>query len=267
MNQVAKQRLHDVIFEADTPVGKVFDVTLLVLILGSILAVMLESVDEIAANHGGVLRAAEWCFTIAFTIEYILRLYCVRKPLRYAFSFFGIVDLVAILPLYISLLIPGSQSLAIVRVLRLLRVFRVFKLARFLGEARVLRAALSNSLPKVIVFLLTVLTLVAIIGTLMHLIEGDRSGFSNIPESMYWAIVTLTTVGYGDITPVTVTGRILASLLMIMGFGIIAVPTGIVSAEIVHQSHRNITTQVCPDCMAEGHSRDAVHCKYCGGKL
>ncbi|MFQ5653528.1 MAG: ion transporter [Planctomycetota bacterium] len=269
MTQGLRHRCHEIIFEADTRAGKVFDVALLLCIVTSVLAVMLESVDDIGQRHGTALRGLEWVFTILFGIEYILRLYCVRRPLRYAVSFFGVVDLLAVLPLFVSLVVPGTHSLLVVRVLRLLRVFRVFKLARFLGEANVLRVALARSVPKVIVFLGTVLTIVVIIGALMYLIEGKPNGFDSIPKSMYWAVVTLTTVGYGDLVPVTVLGRCLAAVLMVMGFGIIAVPTGIVSAELVQQSQAQgeLTTQACPTCMAEGHSRDAIHCKFCGARL
>lgn len=270
MFEAQRSRIHEIIFEADTPSGKAFDVILLVLIVISVLAVMLETVNDIEAQHGAVLRRLEWILTILFTIEYGLRLYCVRQPLRYATSFYGLVDLMAVLPLYVSLILPGSHSLLVVRVLRLLRIFRVFKLARYLGEANVLRTALTNSLPKVIVFLGTVLTIVVIVSALMYMIEGrDHGGFDSIPKSMYWAIVTLTTVGYGDVVPVTVLGKIMASLLMIMGFGIIAVPTGIVSAEIVQQVRlqSQITARACPSCMREGQAADAIFCKYCGGKL
>ncbi|MGE3164016.1 MAG: ion transporter [Planctomycetota bacterium] len=263
-----RETLHEIIFEADTPAGKAFDVALLAAIVFSVLAVILETVETIAVRHGPWLRASEWCFTLLFTVEYFLRLYCVRRRMRYAASFFGLVDLLSILPLYVSLFWPGAQTLLAIRVLRMLRVFRVFKVARFLGEANVLKIALSNSVPKVIVFLGTVLTFVVVIGAVMHLVEGDQEGFANIPKSMYWAIVTLTTVGYGDIVPVTVTGRFLAALVMVLGFGIIAVPTGIVSAEIVQESRRRpVSTQACRECSAEGHDIDAKHCKYCGAAL
>ena len=262
-----RERLHEIIFEADTRAGTVFDVGLMIAILASVVAVLLESVGQIARDYGSWLRAAEWIFTALFTVEYGLRLYCVRNPIRYARSFFGIVDLMAVLPTYLSLLVPGAQSLLVVRVLRLLRVFRVLKLVHFLSEASVLGRALRASLPKVTVFLGSVLCTVVIIGTAMHLIEGGRPGFGDIPESMYWAVVTLTTVGYGDVVPLTTVGRALASCLMILGYAIIAVPTGIVSAELVSLSPRKVGTQACPECMAEGHDPDAVHCKRCGAKL
>jgi voltage-gated potassium channel len=262
-----RSTLHEIIFEADTPAGKAFDVALLVLIILSVIAVMLESSSSVAARFGPELRAFEWVVTILFTIEYLLRLYCVGNPARYARSFFGIVDLLAILPTYLSLIIPGAQSLLVIRALRLLRVFRVLKLAQFVGEAAELSAALRASARKIIVFLGSVLTIVVIVGSMMYLIEGEANGFTSIPVSIYWAIVTMTTVGYGDIAPQTALGKILASAIMIMGYGIIAVPTGIVSVELAGVTKRKITTQACPDCGAGGHDLDAVHCKYCGAKI
>lgn len=262
-----RERLHEIIFEADTRMGTVFDVGLMIAILASVAAVLLESVSQISQDYGPWLVSAEWFFTVLFTIEYALRLYCVRNPVRYARSFFGIVDLMAVLPTYLSLLIPGAQSLLVVRVLRLLRVFRVLKLAHFLSEASVLRRALRSSLPKITVFLGSVLCTVVIIGTAMHLIEGDLPGFEDIPASMYWAVVTLTTVGYGDVVPLTSLGRALAACLMILGYAIIAVPTGILSAELVSHSPKRVSTQACPECMAEDHDQNAVHCKRCGAKL
>jgi len=259
--------IHEIIFEADTPAGKAFDVALMVLIILSVIAVMLESTRTIEVRYGDILRTFEWVVTIIFTIEYVLRLYCVGKPARYARSFFGIVDLLAILPTYVSLIIPGAQSLLVIRALRLLRVFRVLKLAHFVGEASELRAALSASARKIIVFLGAVLTIVVIVGSMMYLIEGEENGFTSIPVSIYWAIVTMTTVGYGDIAPQTPLGKILASAIMIMGYGIIAVPTGIVSVELAGVTKRRINTQACPECGAGGHDGDAVHCKYCGGKI
>ena len=260
-------RLHEIIFEADTPAGKAFDVALLVAILLSVLAVCLESVEKIDLKYGSTLRIAEWVFTIAFTVEYVLRLICVGRPRRYAVSFFGIVDLLAVLPTYLSLVTAGSQSpLLVIRAIRLLRVFRVFKLAQFLGEARVLSSALRASRRKIIIFLVTVLTVVLILGTMMYLIEGAREGFTSIPEGVYWAIVTMTTVGYGDVTPVTVLGKIVASIIMIMGYAIIAVPTGILTVELT-RAQKSVSTQACPECSAEGHDPDARHCKFCGAVL
>ena len=262
-----QQKLQEIIFEADTPAGKAFDVSLMVVIILSVVAVMLESSSAIQARYGPWLRTFEWIVTILFTIEYVLRLFCVGKPVRYARSFFGIVDLLAILPSYLSLFIPGAQSLLVIRALRLLRVFRVLKLAHFVGEASELRAALRASARKIIVFLGAVLTCTLIVGSLMYLIEGEANGFTSIPVSIYWAIVTMTTVGYGDIAPQTALGKILASAIMILGYGIIAVPTGIVSVELAGVTRKKVTTQACPQCGAGGHDADAVHCKYCGAAL
>ena len=260
-------RLHEVIFEADTRAGRAFDIGLIGLILLSVLAVMLESIGGVRRRYGAQLYAAEWAFTILFTVEYALRLLSVRRPLRYASSFFGVVDLLAIVPTYLSLLVPGSHYLLIIRILRLLRVFRVLKLAEHLTEADVLMRALRASRRKISVFLLTVLTLVVIIGTLLYVIEGEANGFTSIPVGIYWAVVTLTTVGYGDISPKTPVGQTLAALVMIIGYGIIAVPTGIVTVEIAQAVRKPVSTQACPDCSSQGHDVDAVHCKYCGAKL
>jgi voltage-gated potassium channel len=262
-----RTRLHEIIFEAETPGGKAFDVALLVCIVASVVTVLLESVASVRADHGTVLRALEWAFTILFTVEYLLRLATVGKPLRYALSFFGVVDLMAIVPTYLSVFLPGAQSLIVIRALRLLRIFRVLKLAQFVGEARMLRAALNASVRKITVFLGTVLTIVLIVGALMYLIEGEASGFDSIPQSMYWAIVTLTTVGYGDIAPQTLVGKLLASVVMVLGYGIIAVPTGIVTVELAQARRAPITTEACPDCGAGGHDADADYCKFCGARL
>jgi voltage-gated potassium channel len=262
-----RERLWRIIFETDTRAGRAFDVALLWAIVTSVVAVMLESVAAIHVRYGLALRVVEWVFTLLFTLEYGLRLYCVRVRSRYATSFFGVVDLLAILPTYLSLALPGSQSLLVIRALRLLRVFRVLKLMRFLGEANVLRTALVSSLPKVVVFLGTVLVLVLIMGASMYLIEGEEHGFTSVPRSMYWAIVTMTTVGYGDLAPRTVPGQVVASVAMILGYSIIAVPTGIVSAEIVHQSRDAGRPRSCPDCARGGHDADARHCKHCGAPL
>ena len=262
-----RAQLHEIIFEAETPLGKAFDVSLLVAIVLSVVAVCLESVASVREAYGDVLRAVEWLFTILFTIEYVLRLSCVGRPGRYALSFFGIVDLLAIVPTYLSLLVAGTQSLIVIRALRLLRVFRVLKLAHFVGEARLLHAALKASSRKIIVFLGGVLVLVLIIGSLMYLIEGAENGFSSIPQSVYWAIVTMTTVGYGDIAPQTVVGKILASAVMILGYGIIAVPTGIVTVEIAGALRHSTRTDACTECGGEDHASDALYCKYCGTKL
>ena len=262
-----RSRLHEVIFEADTPAGKAFDVVLIASILVSVAAVILESVSTVRAGYGRLLYGIEWFFTVLFTFEYILRLLSVRRPARYATSFFGLVDLLAVAPTYISVFVPGSQSLLTIRMLRLLRVFRVFKLTAYLGEARILTTALRASRRKISVFLFAVLTIVVIIGSAMYVIEGEENGFSSIPTSIYWAIVTLTTVGYGDLSPQTALGKSLASLVMIMGYGIIAVPTGIVTVELSQAVGRSTSTQACPECGAEGHDPEAVHCKFCGARL
>ncbi len=261
-----RQRVYELVFEAETPGGRIFDITLISLILLSVLAVFLESVRSIRESFGVELYAAEWAFTILFTIEYMLRLVSVRRPLRYVFSFYGIVDLLAILPTYLSLLIPGTQYLLVIRILRLLRIFRVLKLTSYISEGRVISTALRASRQKITVFLVAILTIVTVVGSLMYVVEGEEHGFVDIPTSIYWAIVTLTTVGYGDLSPKTGLGKLLASVVMIMGYGIIAVPTGIVTGELIRAS-KSLSTHVCPECHAEPHDIDAVHCKYCGAKL
>ncbi len=269
-----RDRWYEVIFEADTPAGKLFDVVLLIAILVSVAVVMLESVEGLGEQTSEILWYAEWCFTVLFTIEYVARIACARRPLRYIFSFYGMVDLLAILPSYIfqSHLLDGpeGQRLAVIRALRLLRAFRIFKLAHMLSEAAALREAIWAARAKIAVFLSVVLIAIVIVGSAMHLIEGGRKNatdFDSIPGSMYWAVVTMTTVGYGDVSPATPLGKALAACMMILGYCMIIVPTGIVSAELAHASGRSLTTQVCPECMSEGHDADAVHCKYCGGKL
>ena len=263
-----RARLHEIIFEADTPEGRLFDLLLLAAIVASVTVVVLESVASVRARVGPTLRALEWGFTILFTIEYLLRLVSVGRPLRYARSVYGVIDLIAILPTYLSLILPGAHNLLVVRLLRLLRVFRVFKLAEYLQESRTLVQALRASSRKIFVFLLTVVTIVVVVGTLMYVIEGEAHGFTSIPISIYWAIVTLTTVGYGDLSPRTPFGQILASIVMIIGYGIIAVPTGIVSVELAQAVRQQKTTrQSCPSCGAEGHDPDARYCKYCGASL
>ncbi|MEX2208640.1 MAG: ion transporter [Myxococcota bacterium] len=262
-----RERLRQIIFEADTPAGKAFDVALLAAILASVLAVMLESVASIRESSGTALRIGEWLFTLLFTAEYVARLAVVERPLRYARSFFGVVDLLAFLPSYLVLLFPGAQSLLVIRSLRLLRIFRVFKLARFLSEQNLLLTSLRMGRAKVLVFLASVLIIDLILGSAMYLIEGGESGFTSIPAAMYWAIVTMTTVGYGDIAPETPLGKALAALVMILGYSIIAVPTGIVTAGIVEAARAPITTRSCRHCTSEGHHLDASYCKDCGGLL
>jgi voltage-gated potassium channel len=261
-----RSRLHEIVFESETRAGRAFDLTLIALILLSIIIVILESVKSIRDDYGTILFVAEWTLTILFSIEYVLRVLSVKNPLRYILSFYGVVDLLAIAPTYLSLLIPGTHYLLIIRVLRLLRIFRILKLTEYVTEARVITSALSASRRKISVFLFAVLTLVMCIGSLMYVIEGEENGFTDIPTSIYWAIVTLTTVGYGDLSPKTALGKTLASVVMIVGYGIIAVPTGIVTAEIARQS-KSVSTQFCPECHAEGHDSDAVFCKYCSAKL
>jgi voltage-gated potassium channel len=267
-------KIYEVIFESDTPLGKGFDVALIVVILLSVIAVMLESIAEFRNAHLPLLRMAEWVFTIVFTLEYIVRLICVGKPLRYAFSFFGIVDFLAVIPTYLSLLVPGAQYLLIIRLLRVLRIFRVLKLAAYLSESTVLAQALRASRRKIEIFIFTVLTLVVILGSIMYLVEGEENGFTSIPRSIYWAIVTLTTVGYGDISPQTDLGQTLAAFIMIIGYAIIAVPTGIVTAEITRAElgkkasvEEGTRALICPTCYAAGHDEDARFCKNCGSRL
>jgi voltage-gated potassium channel len=227
----------------------------------------LESVRELRESHGALLRGIEWAFTAIFTVEYVMRLMAVRRPLRYAFSFYGLVDLLAILPTYFSFFFPGSQSLLVIRALRLLRVFRILKLTHFVGEARLLVAAMRASARKIVVFIGVVMTIMLIAGSLMYLIEGEENGFTSIPVSIYWAVVTMSTVGFGDIVPHTVLGRVVASFLMILGYAIIAVPTGIVTVELSAAARASTNTQSCPTCGAGSHDNDARHCKFCGGKL
>jgi voltage-gated potassium channel len=266
-----RARLHEIVFEADTPEGRAFDVALIVVITLSVLTVMLDSVRPIHAAYGPTLRVAEWIFTAIFSLEYVLRLVAVRRPLMYAVSFYGLVDLLALLPSYLSLFLPSGRYLLVIRVLRLLRIFRVLKLGAFLFEGAVLTGAIRASRHKIAVFLATVMTLVVLIGAVMYVVEGEEHGFTSIPTSMYWAIVTLTTVGYGDLAPHTPLGKVLASLVMIMGFGIIAVPTGIVTAELTRAAGRPgdgaVSGHSCPSCGLHGHATDAAYCRRCGTAL
>jgi len=262
-----RARLHEIIFEADTAAGRFFDLALIWSILISVAAVMLDSVTAVRARYGPVLTIVEWVFTILFTLEYLLRLWCIGKPLRYATSFFGLVDLLAVLPTYISLVLPGSRYLLVIRILRVLRIFRVLKLVQYMNEAQVMIRALRAAGHKIIVFFATVITLVVIFGSVMYIIEGEANGFTSIPRSIYWAIVTMTTVGYGDISPQTAAGQAIAAVIMLIGFTIIAVPTGIVASEMTRAERGSVTTQVCPQCAAEGHDGDARYCKICGSRL
>lgn len=265
-NQTLKQRLYDIIFESDTPAGKGFDILLIVSILMSVAVVLLDSVHYYNKNYGDLLYAFEWFFTILFSIEYLLRIYCIKRPFMYMKSFFGVIDLLAILPTFIGIFLPAYRYLTVVRILRVLRIFRILKLMLYIGEANLLLDALIESRRKIIVFLFFLFTLVTIIGSVMYLVEGEANGFTSIPQSMYWAIVTITTVGYGDISPGTGLGRLLASMAMIIGYAAIAVPTGIISAEYSNMRHKYNST-VCPDCASEDHEDDADFCKECGAKL
>lgn len=261
-------QLHEVIYESATPAGRLFDVSLLVCILISIIVVMLDSVEALHAKHGKLFHILEWIFTGIFTVEYILRLVSIRYPVKYILSVMGIIDLLAIIPSYLSVFGIGSRSWLVLRALRLLRIFRIFRLVHFLSEMKFLSVAIRNSMRKISIFILFVLTTVTILGSVMYLVEGETNGFTSIPQSIYWAIVTITTVGYGDIAPVTPLGKMIASFIMLLGYGIIAVPTGIVTTEMAlaarGRGHVNIA---CPSCGREGHDEDAKFCKYCGGEL
>jgi voltage-gated potassium channel len=261
-----RHKLHTIIYEADTPAGRFFDLTLIVVILISVAAVMLESVAGIKRKYGHELEVTEWIITIFFTIEYIARLLAIRQPLRYIKSFYGIVDLLATLPMYIGLIFPGYGFLLSIRAIRLLRIFRILKLANFVGASNQLTEALKKSRIKIAVFLFSVVVLCIILGTLMYIIEGPESGFTSIPTSVYWTIVTLTTVGFGDITPATPLGQFLSTIIMIMGYGIIAVPTGLITAQYITDS-TSTNTQVCPNCGAYNHRDDAKYCYNCGSAL
>lgn len=264
-------RVYTIIFEADTVAGRRFDVLLILAILVSVGVVMADSVQHLNARYGRIFDGAEWLFTLVFTLEYLARLACVRYPLRYATSFFGVIDLLAVLPTYLALFSPELYALIDVRVLRLLRVFRVFKLAAYVAEYQALASALAASRRKILVFLSGVLMLVLILGTVMYVVEGPANGFTSIPTSVYWAITTLTTVGFGDITPKTDLGRLIASFMMLMGWGTLAVPTGIVTAEMAAQRRGQRpprpTTRTCHECLTEGHARDADYCYRCGARL
>lgn len=263
-----RRAVYEIIFESDTPAGEAFDILLIAGILLNVVVVMLDSVASVHAAYGRLLHALAWLFTILFTVEYVLRLWCVNRPIRYALSFYGIVDFVAIFPAYVGLLFFGTLSLSVVRVLRVLRIFRVLRLPHFTREAASLSASLYASRRKIAVFLLTVLTLVVIIGALMYMIESEGSGFTSIPVSVYWAIVTLTTVGYGDISPQTSLGQFLASIVMILGYSIIAIPTGIVTVDWAqNHSRRPAGSGACPGCRRAGHDDDARFCKNCGTRL
>ena len=262
-------RLYTIIFEADTRAGRLFDIVLITAILASVGVVIADSVQSIAREHGRLFDALEWGFTTIFTLEYVARLACVRRPLRYATSFFGVVDLLAILPAYVGLLFPEAHLLIDVRILRLLRIIRIFKLTAYFGEYSALTAAIAASRRKILIFLSIVLMIVLLMGTLMYVVEGPEHGYTSIPVAIYWAIVTLTTVGYGDIAPKTDIGRLIASVMMLLGWGIIAVPTGIVSSEMTARrfTARQPTTRTCHECLTEGHEPAARYCRDCGAEL
>ncbi|NPA44375.1 MAG: ion transporter [Chlorobi bacterium] len=264
-----KLKLYEIVFEADTPAGKAFDIILLIAVSLSVIVVMLESVDSYNSRFPVLFHYAEWFFTIIFTIEYIVRIVIVNKKTKYIFSFYGIIDFLTILPSYIGLIIPGNAySLAVIRSLRLLRVFRIFQLPRYVSESQKLIKALIASKQRIGVFFFSVIMIVIILGTVMYLIEDKDAGFTNIPQSIYWAIVTLTTVGYGDIAPVTGLGKFIAGFVMILGYAIIAIPTGIITSEMNKVNKKEgITTQVCPNCLKEGHDPDAQFCKFCGAEI
>lgn len=262
-----KAKLYEIIFESDTKSGKLFDVLLLVVIVLSIILVMLESVPSIETEYRSLLIFLEWSITIIFSLEYCLRIWIVSKPKTYIFSFFGIIDFLSILPTYLGLIFVGTHGLMVIRALRLLRIFRILKLNRYMKEGAIIIKALKQSRIKISVFLFAVLTMVVIIGTMMYLIEGAENGFTSIPRSIYWAIVTLTTVGYGDISPGTALGQFIASFVMIIGYAIIAVPTGIVTAELSKPSKALPSGQVCENCLSEGHDIDDKFCRFCGSKM
>ena len=262
-----QNKLHEVIFGTETPAGKNFDLALLLIILASVLAVLADSVESLRGQYSLTLWRLEWFFTILFTVEYAARLYCSPHPLRYAKSFFGVVDLLALLPTYLSMLLVGAQYLLVVRLLRVLRLFRILKLFRYSGEANLLLRSMYNSRRKILIFLYVVLVFTVIFGAIMFLVEGPENGFTSIPQSIYWSIVTITTVGYGDISPNTPLGKAMSSIVMIVGYSIIAVPTGILTAELANEMRSERSRKSCDNCGRAGHELDAANCKYCGEKL
>ncbi len=262
-----RERLHRIIYEANTPLGRLFDIALLVFIIASIVIVALDSVAEYHQRYGTFFLELEWIFTIIFTIEYLLRLLVLRRPLRFMVSPLGIIDLLSILPAYLSLMYPGAQTLLVLRAFRLLRIFRIFKLTRFMEEARTLRHTLRRSMRKIAIFMLVMVTITVILGSVMYLVEIDNPAFSSIPTSIYWATVTLTTVGYGDISPITPLGKFISTVMMLIGYGIIAVPTGIFASEMMSSRNKGGSSEVCLACGREGHDADAKFCKWCGAKL
>jgi len=264
-----RHTLYQIIYQANTPTGRGFDIALMILILASVLTIMLDSVAEINQKYGDELYAAEWFFTILFTLEYGLRILCIHKPIKYIVSFYGIIDLMSITPSYLSLFLPGAHYLLVIRILRVLRIFRVLKLVRFINQANILVNALKASRLKIAIFMFTISTLLIVFGSTMYLIEGPENGFTNIPVSIYWSVVTLTTVGFGDITPKTDLGRAVSAIVMIVGYAIIAVPTGIFTAELSKEmkKQRKADQRTCPRCRHPGHEKDANYCRICGTEL
>lgn len=266
-NNALKQRLYSIIFGHDTPAGKFFDLILIYSIIASVFIVVLDSLSTISGNWDFFLKCLEWAFTLFFTLEYATRIYCSPNRWRYIFSFYGLVDLLSIVPTYLSLFVADASYLLIIRVLRVLRVFRVLKLVRYLSEANVLARSLLMSRRKILVFFSVVLVLAMIFGSLMFIVEGPENGFTSIPRSIYWTIVTITTVGYGDITPHTILGQIISTMVMLTGYSIIAVPTGVFTAEISQEMQRQRQLKSCQNCERSGHERDSDYCRYCGAKL
>ncbi len=269
MKKSFKLRLYEIVFEADTPAGKTFDIILLIAVLFSAFVVMAESIESVSEKYRQFFKISEWSITVVFTLEYILRIWLVNKKSSYIFSFYGLIDFFSVIPTYLGFfIIGGSSGLTIIRSLRLLRIFRIFKLSRYVSESQALVKALLSSRHKIGIFFFFVIMTVIILGTIMYIVESKESGFTSIPQSIYWAVVTLTTVGYGDIAPATALGKFIASVVMILGYAIIAVPTGIVTSEISkYQKEKRITTQVCPNCLKEGHDIDAEFCKFCGTRI
>lgn len=267
MSDTLKSKLYNIIFESDTPKGKAYDVFLIISIMVSSLLIMLESITSVQNQYGSLLYGLEWFFVLLFTAEYLLRLYIVKRRRHYAVSFFGLVDLLSILPAYVGFLLPSARFLMVIRVFRLLRLFRIFKMVRYVEESGTLIRALRASRPKITVFLFTIMFIVIVAGSLMYIVEGPQYGFDNIPESMYWAIVTVTTVGYGDISPQTAIGKVISSFLMVVAYGIIAVPTGIITSELSSASQKTVKLATCPHCFSEDHAADAMYCNKCGGRL
>lgn len=265
-NNSLKNNLYEIIFKSNTSLGKKFDLLLILSILLSVITVLFDSVKYYNNLYGELFYQLEWFFTVIFTLEYFLRIYCIKKTSAYITSFYGVIDLLSIIPSYLSILFPASRYLSIIRILRVLRIFRILKLILYIGEANLLIKVLYASKRKIIVFLFSLLTSVTILGSLMYLIEGEANGFTSIPRSIYWAIVTITTVGYGDISPQTEIGQVIASLVMILGYATIAVPTGIISAEFSTQKYK-LNKLVCENCNCRGYEEDSIYCKQCGNKL